>query len=218
MSGLPQLLAAFAGRGELSVARGVDAGLEVGRGAAFLVHDAHLQRVARQAQDVLDAGEQRVGQGWSTVRDADPAVRKAFSDFYGIDQGDAALAAFVLDPSKSLATIDKASRSAYTAGYGRTMGIDVNKDYAERIAGLGQSVTATQQDLAQVAKMQNLYAGGITETPDINANTGIEATMFGNAEAGAKLERRLLERQAGDRGGAGGAVITQQGAAGLKKV
>ena len=40
-----------------------DAGLQVGRGAPLLVHDAHLQRVARQAQQILDAGEQRVGEG-----------------------------------------------------------------------------------------------------------------------------------------------------------
>lgn len=175
------------------------------------------------AQDLMGKGisaaelEQRVGQGWSTVRDADPAVRQAFSDFYGIDQGDAALAAFVLDPTKSVAAIDKASRSAYTAGYGRSMGIDINKQYAERISSLNLNDSSVQQGLGQVAKMQGLYQTGITETPDVTAQTGIESSLFGNAEATKQLERRLLERQANERGSAGGAIVTQQGAVGLKK-
>ena len=41
----------------------LDAGLQVHGGAALLVHDADLQGVARQAEDVLDAAEQLVGEG-----------------------------------------------------------------------------------------------------------------------------------------------------------
>ena len=43
--------------------RGADARLQVDGGAPLLVHDAHLERVARQRQHVLDAGEQLVGEG-----------------------------------------------------------------------------------------------------------------------------------------------------------
>ena len=43
------------------IGRRRDAGLEIDRGPPLLVHDAHLQRVPRQAQHVLDAGEKRVG-------------------------------------------------------------------------------------------------------------------------------------------------------------
>ena len=41
---------------------GADALLEVHRGAALLVHDADLQRVAREAERVLDAAEQLDGE------------------------------------------------------------------------------------------------------------------------------------------------------------
>ena len=44
-------------------ARRVDRGGKVRRGAAFLVHDAHLQRIAVHAEPVLDEGEQAVGEG-----------------------------------------------------------------------------------------------------------------------------------------------------------
>ena len=42
---------------------GADAFLQVDRGPPFLVHDAHFQGVAGQAQNILDAREQRVGEG-----------------------------------------------------------------------------------------------------------------------------------------------------------
>ena len=40
----------------------VDARLQVDRGAPLLIHDAHLQRVAREAQHVFDTREDRVGE------------------------------------------------------------------------------------------------------------------------------------------------------------
>ena len=40
----------------------LDAGLEVDRGTALLVHDPDFQRVARQLQHVFDAAEQLVGE------------------------------------------------------------------------------------------------------------------------------------------------------------
>ena len=42
------------------VLRGMDAGLQIAGGPPFLIHDAHFQGVASQAQDVLDASEQGV--------------------------------------------------------------------------------------------------------------------------------------------------------------
>src|SRR5690606_22052113 len=46
-----------------AVLRSADAGLEVDAGAALLVHDADLEGVARQTDEVFDATEQLVGEG-----------------------------------------------------------------------------------------------------------------------------------------------------------
>src|SRR5690606_24932843 len=46
-----------------ALAGGLDARLEVDGGAALFVHDADLQGVAGQAEDVLDAGEDLAGEG-----------------------------------------------------------------------------------------------------------------------------------------------------------
>ena len=80
--------------------------------------------------------EQRVGEGWSRVQATDPAIRQAFSEFYGVGQGDAALAAFFLDPTQMVQKLDRMSRTAYTAGLGRNAGINLSKVAAERITAL----------------------------------------------------------------------------------
>src|SRR5690606_22924361 len=46
-----------------TVARRADAGLEVDAGTAFLVHDANLEGVARQADHVFDTTKQLIGEG-----------------------------------------------------------------------------------------------------------------------------------------------------------
>lgn len=182
-------------------------------------YDSYTDLQSLMGKDISVAElEQRVGRGWSMVRDADPAVREAFSNFYGIAQGDAALAAFILDPGKTLSSIERSSRAAYTAGYGRTMGVDVDKQMAERLSALPKTEAGISQDLGEVARMSNLYKESITETTDLTSQTGLEAVAFGNAEAQAQLQRRLTERQANDRATTGGAIFTQQGATGVRSV
>lgn len=161
--------------------------------------------------------EERVGKGWSAVRDADPAVREAFTKFYGV-QGDAALAAFVLDPKQTTSKVELAARAAYTAGYGSTVGLNIDQQRAERAAQLPKTEAGIQQDLAQVSKMQGLFNSGITETDILDTGTGLDAVMFGNGEAANKLERRAQERNVLDRSSSGGAAATQAGVTGLRSV
>ncbi|EKY03898.1 hypothetical protein HMPREF9120_02535 [Neisseria sp. oral taxon 020 str. F0370] len=64
---------------------GADAGGEVGGGAAFFVHDAHFEGMARQAAEVFDGGEEFVGKAHFFG-----AVHFGFDDVHG-----AAAAVFV---------------------------------------------------------------------------------------------------------------------------
>lgn len=162
--------------------------------------------------------EQRIGQGWEKVRNTDPAVREAFSQFYGVEQGDQALAAFVLDPSHTLSSLEKASRSAYTAGYGRNMGMTIDKTLAERVASMPKTEAGIQQDLAQASQMMALTNESITDTEDLTSNTAIGATVLNQGEDLAKLQRRQQERQVNATGSTGGAAQTQQGITGLRSV
>ena len=76
----------------------VDARLQIDGGAALLVHDAHLQGVARQAEQVFDAREQLVGEG--------DLVRPVHLRLDDVDRAGAAVAAI------APALRDRAARSA----------------------------------------------------------------------------------------------------------
>ena len=162
--------------------------------------------------------ESRIAKGWDVVRNADPAVRDAFNSFYGVATGENALAAFVLDPEKTINSIERASRAAYTAGYGKTMNLDINQAYAERIAQLPQSEAGIQQSLTEAARLKPATIAGITEDQSLTDKSAIEASIFGNQEAGAAIEKRIIERTAAGRSTTGGAAMTQAGLTGVKSV
>ena len=129
-----------------------------------------------------------------------------------------ALAAFVLDPGHSLTQIEKASRAAYTAGYGRTMGLNVDQVIAERVADLPTTTAGIQQSLSEASRLQATTVEGITETSDITGNSLVEATALGDGAKLADVTKRLTERQANDRSNQGGALQTEQGLTGVRSV
>lgn len=173
-------------------------------------------------QDLMGKGispaelETRIATGWTTVRDINPAIRQAFSDFYGVGTGDAALAAFVLDPTITIGSLERSSRAAYTAGFGSTMGFTIGRDLAEQVAAIPKSEAGIYQDLTEASRLRGLTVEGITEADDIAETTAIEAVSLGSAQAQSKLERRQLERQAAERSSTGGAAMTQQGLIGAR--
>ena len=159
--------------------------------------------------------EGRLGSAWTQVRDVSPIIRQTFEEFYGVGQGDGALAAFFLDPERTITKLDTAARTAYTAGMGRTLGIDVDKALAERVAALPKTEGGIFQDLTEVNRLGGVFTEGITETTDLTDRTGIESVTFGDANATGQIERRILERQANERSSQGGAATTQRGVTGL---
>ena len=160
--------------------------------------------------------ESRIASGWTMVRDVNPAIRQAFTDFYGVGAGDSALAAFILDPERSMSSLERASRAAYTAGFGQTLGMTIGQGLAEQIAALPKTEAGIQQDLAAASRMQGLTTEGLTETENLTDETALEAVSLGSGQAQAKLERRQIERQAAERSSTGGAVATQQGFIGVR--
>lgn len=165
--------------------------------------------------------EDRLGQAWTMVRNTDPAVTGAFSDFFGME-GDAALAAMFLDPTRTQESLNRAARTAYTAGMGRTMGLNIGRGQAERIAGLPQTEAGITEGLRQVSQLNTeggVFFEGITEQRDLTAEqTGVEAGLLGSGEAQQDIERRLIRRQAAGRPAGGGAAVSTTGVVGLSNV
>lgn len=107
--------------------------------------------------------QERIDGGFRKVAQADPAVRNAFRQYFGVE-GDAALAAFFIDPERSAPKLTKAAQMAELGGAASTMGVKINADYAEKLTRLGVS---QQQALAGFQKMQQqrgLFETGIGET------------------------------------------------------
>lgn len=157
-----------------------------------------------------------LGQAFERVNSTPPAVRDAFDRFYGVGNGEAALASFFLDPDKTAAALERSSRAAYTAGTATRYGMTLGKDAAEWIADKPISDAGIDQGLEAVNRMAGLFREGVTEGQDLTAEgEGIGAVFSGDAMAQQSLDRRLAERKAGDRGGAGGALVTNRGVTGV---
>lgn len=185
---------------------------------AFMYEDrAYLQGLMGQELSA-DEVEARLGSAWNMVRNTDPAVLNQFAEFFGV-QGDAALAAFFLDPTRTGAQLDRMARTAYTSGMGQTLGIDIGQQVADRIASLPKTEGGIWQDLTELNRLDRaggVFSEGITETEDLGLmDEGLDAVVFGEGDAAAAIERRILERKANDRSSLGGAAITQAGAVGI---
>ncbi len=155
--------------------------------------------------------QDRIGQAYDYVLSAPPEVRAAFTDFYGVGKGDAALAAWALDPERTVRDIGKATRTAYAAGMATRFDIGIDRATAERIADLPLTEEGISSGLQQVAGQESLFEEGIGEAADITVGDGIEAVFENDPEANKKLARRVGERRSIERSNTGGALMTNEG-------
>lgn len=156
--------------------------------------------------------QSRIDRSLGMVANADPAVREAFSEFYGAE-GDEALAAFFLNPDKTMASIDTAARAAYTAGTARNVGLEVDQARAERVARSPLSEAAVFQSLSEAGQLSSLTSGTFADDVDLTDADLIDATFFGDANARRQLERRIGVAQTANRASVGGANLSQRGVA-----
>jgi hypothetical protein len=157
----------------------------------------------------------RIDASYSIVQSLPTEVRDMFRQFYG-DATDASLVAAVLDPEKTLAQLDKATRSAAVAGFGVRQNVVVSKQQAESYAGLGKSVAESQRDIGQVASFKDLATSTMGESgTELAGDVAFQAGAMGDASATKQLEDRLLGRQSRQRDAAGGAFVASSGTSGL---
>lgn len=158
---------------------------------------------------------QRVQQTYDYVRVAPPEVRSYFEQFAGVGQGDSMLAAYVLNPERTISQLDQIRRSAYTAGMADRFDVAITRQAAEQIAQLPQTEAGIVEGLRQVAAQSALYDEGLFETGDLTAaREGVASVFEGDAAATTALQRRQATRAAVDRAATGGAAVTQRGVVG----
>ena len=157
----------------------------------------------------------RITSSYEVVKSLPTEVKDMFQQFYG-DSTDGALVAAVLDPEKTLAQLDKATRAAAIAGFGVKQNVAVSKQQAESYAELGRSVSQSQQDIAKVASFKDLTTSTFGESGNqLSEDVAFQAGAMGDATANKELEDRLLGRQLRQRDAAGGAYVASAGTTGL---
>lgn len=174
------------------------------------------QDVARLITEDVSVAElsQRISdEGFGRVARAPQAVRDAFTEFFGV-QGDAALAAFFLDPDRAQPALERMATQADIAGRARGLGLALTQQRAFGLAELGVTGLQAQQAAAQLAERRALFVETVGEEVDLTAEQeGLNLTL-GIGPGGEQIERRIAERTAAFAGG-GGAAAGQRGIAGL---
>lgn len=152
----------------------------------------------------------RVEQGFQQVATARPEIREAFADYFGV-VGDAALAAWFLDPSRATSVLVEQRQAAVAGGIGRSFGFDIGAASALRLAGSDIEAQRAMQGFAELARVRPLFDELLGEAQDFTAEgEGVDA-LFDLGGPGAELLRqRLTNRSAAFRGG-GGAILTEEG-------
>ena len=153
---------------------------------------------------------QRISQGYQKVAQTAPEVRAAFKEYFGVS-GDSALAAYYLDPEKSAPVLIRQAETATVGGVASRWDVDLGRGKASKLASMGVDADQAQAGFQKVAELAPVFAESVDETKDFTAAEHGTNAVFGlNAQAGAKIERRIASRNAAF-GGGGGAAQTRAG-------
>lgn len=159
---------------------------------------------------------QRMEQGYVAALQADPAVRRALSQFYGVQEGH--LAAFFIDPDRAWSSIEHKLRSAQVAGAAGLTGFDpLSREQAEGVASLGVSEQQARAGFSQLQfehQLMNPIVGENAAADTIDQDEQIAMQFAQDATVRRRLERQRERRLAAFQGG-GGALANIEGHIGL---
>lgn len=162
----------------------------------------------------IEEVKERVAGGYKRVANAPALVRDTFREFFGVD-GDNALAAFFLDPSRAQPILENAIATAEIAGTGRRFGIETGQDLSSELARQGVNQQSAEQAFGQLSSQTGLFEENVDEATDLAVDKeGVEAAFGVNQNSRRVVEQRSAKRQAAF-AGSGGATQGQRGASGL---
>jgi hypothetical protein len=157
---------------------------------------------AKEYQDRLQVGQ-------DLSRQMSPAARAQLQEFYNVGEG--GITAYVLDPEKALALIQKQSKAAQFVGFGRLSGFKLEgmtAAQAEQIAGTEaySKLSALQMEqalgqAAQLRKTQSRLTGIEGEVYD--EGEALKAVIEGSPEAILASQQRAQREGARFGGGSG---------------
>lgn len=127
--------------------------------------DATFQKLVGNllANDVsMDEVATRVQKGYQKVAQADPLVRAEFQRLFGVE-GDAALAAYFLNPKESAVILEEKAANASIAGAARNFGFMLGVSSLDKVRDRGIDYEAAIQSFSELATMKPLFAETVGE-------------------------------------------------------
>lgn len=162
--------------------------------------------------------KERIDRGFGVMQEMPAEVRSAFNDLYGAE-ADGALLAAVLDPTKTLAQIDKAIRSAQIAGFGKRNGLEITNEQVFRYSDMPMSGAQVLQGIQAAAQLAPMTVEAMGERGlDLTTEEALSAGLGNNATDQALFEARASRRRAEQSTITGGALVGQSGVSGAAKV
>lgn len=113
----------------------------------------------------------RVSDGFNRVANADPLVRDAFKNYFGV-QGDQALAAFFIDAQRATPALVKAAAAAEMGAAAKAQDLDIDLNYATKLANQGVTYQQAKEGMARVSQLSSLFAGGVGEMAVVSGGVG----------------------------------------------
>ena len=148
----------------------------------------------------------RIQDGYRAVADADPEVKRQMQRLYGVTEGE--LAAYFIDPQRTLPIITRQARAAQIAARGREQaGIELTGGLAEELAARGVTEAEAARGFAEIGALGELRQAFAGETP-LTEEQIVGARLAGDVQAQQELQRRARQRVAAFQGGGGFARTT----------
>ena len=106
--------------------------------------------------------QSRIEKGYKRVAEAGSLVRDAFKSYFGVE-GDAALAAFFIDPDRSAPALERAVQSAEIQAAALSANNSVNLSYASKLADMGVTYDQAMQGFQRLNAMKSLFSSSVGE-------------------------------------------------------
>jgi len=136
----------------------------------------------------------RVKTAFDWANNADPEIKKALKDFYGVD--DSNLAAYALDRSRAVPLIEKQYKATQIGAEALRQGINVGKTFSEQVTDMGisapearQAFGATAAAIPEASKLAAMDQGQIGTTELASAALGIDQASTQKVKTLASKER-----------------------------
>lgn len=123
--------------------------------------------------------QSRVQDGYQKVANADPRVREQFAQYFGVE-GDAALAAFFVDPDRALPKLEAAVQAAEVSGAAARMTFTLGLNEADMLAKMGVTYEKALSGFEKMNAARDLFEDSMSDTAvQVAAGPDSELNGFG---------------------------------------